>query len=251
MIRRLLAAVPLALLFSLLVLPTASAHVRVSGTDVTQGGYGVLTFRVPTESDTASTVGLTVTLPRDTPLTSVSVLPVTGWTASQRTKKLTKPINTADGKVTSYVASITWKADAPKYGLKPGEFGMFTITAGPLPDTARIVLPATQRYSDGSTVSWDEIAEDKGAEPEHPAPTLDLTPSASPASSASAASTSGATSAPAGSTPDASGQADWLSPASAGLAAVAVVIAIIALVRTVRPVGRSSGNQSDDHPTAS
>ncbi|MCV7010929.1 DUF1775 domain-containing protein [Mycolicibacterium madagascariense] len=44
----------------------ALSHVQVSGTDASQGGYGVATFRVPTESDTASTTELRVTLPDDT-----------------------------------------------------------------------------------------------------------------------------------------------------------------------------------------
>ena len=40
----------------------AAAHVKVTG-DATQGGWGVLNFRVPTESDTASTTALLVVLP--------------------------------------------------------------------------------------------------------------------------------------------------------------------------------------------
>ena len=46
----------------------ASAHVVVSGTDATPGGWGVLTFRVPTESDTASTTAVIVTLPDEQPI---------------------------------------------------------------------------------------------------------------------------------------------------------------------------------------
>ncbi|TGD84448.1 DUF1775 domain-containing protein, partial [Mycolicibacterium sp. CH28] len=59
----------------------AWAHVEVSGTDATQGGYGMLTFRVPTESDTASTTDVLVTLPDDQPIISVSTQPKPGWTA--------------------------------------------------------------------------------------------------------------------------------------------------------------------------
>ena len=34
--------------------PAAAAHVTVSSQDAAPGGYGKLTFRVPNESDTAS-----------------------------------------------------------------------------------------------------------------------------------------------------------------------------------------------------
>lgn len=222
MIRRFVIAVGLAALLSLLMVPMASAHVRVSSTDAVQGGYGVLTFRVPTESDTASTVGLKISLPKDTPLASVSVLPIPGWSATREVKKLDEPIKTDDGELTSYVASVTWKADSEKYGLKPGEFGLFSISAGPLPNGEELSIPATQRYSDDSSVAWDEIASGQGAEPEHPAPTLELRPATSPSAAGSTAPADAATS---------SGGGSWLSPAAAVLSALAVIIAVIALLR--------------------
>ena len=43
----------------------ASAHVGVSSPDATPGGYGKVTFRVPNESDTASTIKLEVQIPKD------------------------------------------------------------------------------------------------------------------------------------------------------------------------------------------
>ena len=52
---------------------SASAHVGVSSTDAAPGGEGKVTFRVPDESDTASTVSLRIQLPTKTPLASVSV----------------------------------------------------------------------------------------------------------------------------------------------------------------------------------
>jgi uncharacterized protein YcnI len=35
----------------------ASAHIKVSGIDAVQGGSGVITFRLPSELDTASATG--------------------------------------------------------------------------------------------------------------------------------------------------------------------------------------------------
>ena len=150
----------------------ASAHVHVDGEDTTRGGYGVLTFRVPTESATASTTELTVTLPADHPIASVSVRPVAGWTATVTTAKLAKPITTDDGQVTTYASRVDWKADAAA-AIEPGQYQEFAISAGPLPDVASLVLPATQRYSDGSVVEWNQVATGS-AEPEHPAPVLTL-----------------------------------------------------------------------------
>ena len=74
----------------------ALAHVEVSGTDAGQGGYGVATFRVPSESDTASTTELRVTLPDDTSILSASVQPKPGWAATV-TKNLTTPQKDDDG----------------------------------------------------------------------------------------------------------------------------------------------------------
>ena len=56
----------------------ASAHVTVSSPDAAAGGYGKVVFRVPNESDTASTVKIRIQVPTDRPLASVSVQPGTG-----------------------------------------------------------------------------------------------------------------------------------------------------------------------------
>ena len=45
----------------------ASAHVTVNPNEATQGGYGRVAFRVPNESDTASTTKLEVNLPENAP----------------------------------------------------------------------------------------------------------------------------------------------------------------------------------------
>ena len=52
----------------------------------------------------------------------------------------------------------------------------FDVSAGPLPeDTDRLVLPAVQTYDSGEVVAWDAPPAE-GAEPEHPAPVLELIP---------------------------------------------------------------------------
>ena len=180
----------------------AFAHVEVSGTDATQGGYGFLTFHVPTESDTASTTDVLVTLPDDQPILSVSTQPKPGWTAILTKKKLASPQKDDDGNLISdYVSTIEWKADNPQAGIPPNQFDVFNISAGPLPKEAMIYLPASQTYSDGKVVNWNEKAAMGQPEPDHPAPMLMLAAGKDESSAAPAAENNAAAPAPATSTP--------------------------------------------------
>ena len=131
--------------------------------------------RVPTESDTASTTGLKLQLPTDHPIAGVLVAPMDGWTATIKNTKLATPLNTDDGDITEVVSEIDWQASTGG-GIKPGFFGQFTIIAGKLPDGVNsLTFKAIQSYSDGSSVSWiEQAAPGSSAEPEHPAPVLQL-----------------------------------------------------------------------------
>jgi uncharacterized protein len=152
----------------------ASAHVTVNPSSADAGSYAQLNFRVPTESDTASTIGLEVAFPTDHPIANISVQPKVGWKVSVTKSKLATPIKTDDGDVTEAVSRVTWKATGG--GLKPGEFDNFAVSAGPLPTgVSSITLPAVQTYSDGSVVRWIEPRVASGPEPDHPAPVLTLT----------------------------------------------------------------------------
>jgi periplasmic copper chaperone A len=215
----------------LLTATAASAHIHVDGTDTTRGGEGVLTFRVPSESDTASTVGVQITFPTDTPITDASTQPKPGWTATITTAKASTPIQTDDGPVDTYVTQVTWKADSAAAGIAPGEFDTFAVAVGPLPAVASVSFPALQTYSDGSQVNWNEQATG-GVEPEHPAPTLTISPSTDSASaSASPSATADASTMDMSSSNSAPA---W--PGIVGLIAggVALVIAIVAIARTSR-----------------
>ncbi|MGK5113649.1 DUF1775 domain-containing protein [Geodermatophilus sp. CPCC 205506] len=75
---------------------TACAHVTVSSPDAA-GGFGEITFRVPSESDTARTTSLRVQLPTDTPFAFVMVEPVPGWTATITTAVPATPIEARGG----------------------------------------------------------------------------------------------------------------------------------------------------------
>src|ERR1700679_3180563 len=111
----------------------AWAHVTVDAPGATQGGGDqIINFRVPTESATASTTGLKVQLPTDTPIASVLVQPIAGWSFTETSIKLATPIVTDDGDITNAVSEIDWKADTAAAALAPQQFGQFTIIAGQL-----------------------------------------------------------------------------------------------------------------------
>jgi len=170
-------AATVAALLGLAVLAPAAAqaHVRVSPDQATPGSYAVLTFRVPTESATASTVKVELDLPVDHPFSSVSYEPVPGWTTQIVTSKLDTPVPTGNGAtITEAPTKVTWTAEKGR-GVAPGEFQRFTISAGAVPETGSIVLPVHQTYSDGEVVDWSEPTPASGEEPEHPAPTLYIT----------------------------------------------------------------------------
>jgi len=158
----------------LLTATPALAHVTVHSDAAAPGAYALLTFRVPTERDDASTTALQVNFPTDTPIASVSVQPHEGWTFKVTTTKLATPIVTHDGSIDSAVSQVTWTADSAETAIKPGEFDQFAVSAGPLPDTTSLSFPALQTYSDGQVVKWIETALPGAAEPAHPAPTLRL-----------------------------------------------------------------------------
>ena len=163
-----------AVLFSLTLIgiaAAASAHVTVSSTDAKAGGFGKLVFRVPTESETASTTKVTVDLPAKTPFAFVSGQAKPGWTVKLEEKPLDKPIKVEGFAVSKTVRSVTWTANGD--GVAPGEFDEFALSVGPIPKVRALGFAVQQGYSDNSTANWDQIQTGK-TEPEHPAPTLAL-----------------------------------------------------------------------------
>ena len=158
----------------------ASAHITVQPPSAAQGADDVsIAFRVPNEMDDATTTMVAVKFPTDTPLASVLVTPVAGWTAAVQTAKLATPIKTDDGDVTDVVSEITWTATGA--GVPVGNFQDFGLSVGPIPaGVTSLGFPAVQTYSNGQVVSWIDPATDSSAE--HPTPTLTLTGASSPAS---------------------------------------------------------------------
>ncbi|MCV7422601.1 YcnI family protein [Mycobacterium yunnanensis] len=205
----------------------ASAHVHVDADGASPGSTSVLTFRVPGESETGSlTTQFSVTLP-NVPSARTEVMP--GWTA-----RLDR--DAAAGTV----RSVTWTA-APSVGISSDQFALFHVSVT-LPNQPTVTLPATQTYSDGTVVRWDQPPLPGGGEPEHPAPELTL--SGPPAGgdddhgqpmapTATATAEPGATAQPgaaAAAGPD--DTARWLAGGALVLAAVGFVVALTGRRRT-------------------
>ncbi len=146
---------------------SASAHVELAENQAAAGSWTLLEFHVPTESATAVTNEIVITIPQDTPFAYVSYVPVPGWSTTMTTEELDTPITTDEGEVTEAVTSVTWTAD-PGSEITEGQLLVLPLSVGPVPDTGSIVLAADQAYSDGTVVSWSEVED----EAEFPAPVL-------------------------------------------------------------------------------
>ena len=154
----------------------AQAHVEIQPGQVEGGDFSVVAFRVPNERDDASTTKLRVVLPKDQPLGSVQTTATPGWRVTTTTRKLDKPIEMFGAKLDKVVSQVTWTATDG--GIRPGQFEDFELSLGQLPKSGKLVFTATQTYSSGERVLWNEVSQDPSTEPEHPAPTLDVTAAA-------------------------------------------------------------------------
>lgn len=163
---RTLASVFVVVLFLVLPVAPASAHVGVDPTNLpARGGWGNVTFTVPTESQDASTTRLEFTFLDDVEFSILRTEPVPGWTAT---------VETADD---GTVEGLVWEADDDTSAIDPGEFQSFTIFAGPWPDAESVAVPVDQHYSDGTVVEWNERALDADTQLQYPAPVVPLSES--------------------------------------------------------------------------
>jgi uncharacterized protein YcnI len=240
--RRLLTVFALSVVALVAGAGVASAHVTVNPSDASAGAYTTLTFKVPNESATAGTVGITVSLPAEHPFASVAVKAVPGWTVKPAKTTLPAPVTADDVTIKEAVTSVTWTADKG-VAIQPGEFAEFELSVGPVPAAEQLTFPTTQTYGDGIVVQWNEPTPASGAEPEHPVPTLTVNAAAggedghSHGGDDSAASVSEAAVATTGaaSTSDDNGPATVLAAVSLVVAAASLVVAALALRR--RPTG--------------
>ena len=151
----------------------AAAHVTVNPDQETQGGYARVAFRVPNESDAASTTKVEVFLPEKSPIASVSTMAVPGWTVAVTRGKPATPVKAHGADVAEVVTKLTWTA-SPAAAIKAGQFQEFPVSLGPLPEVDQLVFKSLQTYSDGTVVRWIEEPVAGGEEPQNPAPVLTL-----------------------------------------------------------------------------
>ena len=156
-----------ALLIAVAAPLAASAHVEVTPNTASAGSYALVNIKVPNESATAVTNKIELSLPTDTPFTSVSYVPVAGWNTELIRETLPSPVKVGDNTITEAVTKVVWTATSG-HEISAGQLQVFPLSLGPVPDTGKIVMTADQTYSDGTVVSWSGIED--GAE--HPAPTL-------------------------------------------------------------------------------
>lgn len=145
----------------------ASAHVTIDPAAAQPGSYAIVTVKVPNESSTAKTNRVELTIPIETPFSSVRYVPVAGWEAELVSEELAEPVTVGDREITEAVTSVVWTA-LPGSEIGAGQLQQFALSLGPVPDTGSIVLAAEQTYTDGEVVSWSGVGEDA----EHPAPVL-------------------------------------------------------------------------------
>ena len=163
---------------------SALAHVTVNPRETAGGGYAKLAFRVPNERDNAGTTKLEINFPAEHPFASVSVRPQPGWTYSVEKRTLDTPIDNHGTQLSEVVSKVTWTGGV----IKPGEFNEFEVSVGRLPtDVESITFKAVQLYENGEIVRWIEEAAPGAAEPERPAPVLQLTKSSAEGGGTSAA----------------------------------------------------------------
>ena len=183
----------------------AQAHVQVIPDQTAAGSESTkLTFRVPTESETASMTKLTISLPTDTPLAEVLAEPVAGWSVSVTTAKLPKPVVLDGTTLTEAPSTVTWTARAGQ-GVPPGGFQEFNLSAGPIPDDATVLsFPTVQTYSDGTVTKWNQPQAAGADEPEFPLPSFTVTAAQPADTDTDAAAGAAAASSPSDSSADVS-----------------------------------------------
>lgn len=209
---------------------SASAHVTITPNIAEAGSFVLLSFKVPNESATAVTNTFEVDLPTDTPFTSVSYVPVAGWTTHVITSTLPKPVTVGENQIKEAVTKVIWTAQ-PGAEIKAGQLQLFPLSVGAVPDTGKVTLKASQTYSDGTIAKWT----DTSANAQEPAPILYINDTP-PAAEAPGASGPTVTSQPVTNPGSTTASADDVLARGLGvgglvLGAIGIVLAVAALRR--------------------
>jgi len=255
------AALAAVLLVAVLAAP-AAAHVTVEpveGQEARVGEMATVAVRVPNERS-VGTERFQLFFPE--PIHHVTVAPTPGWVVTAETSSDETPAeplseassvpilpvheddhtggdepvpeepSAAESEAFTDVSALIWQGGP----LGADEVVDFVMTLGPLPDVSEFVFKATQTYEDGEVVRWVEEPTNDEAEPEFPAPTLELvgaTAEASTTTRADANDTAVQDSAR-------DGASDWWRTVLIGVAAALVVGGVAARVVVQRRIRRDS-----------
>ena len=135
------------------------------------GSYTVLEFSSGHGCDGSPTTSFTVDIPEQ--ILSVTPTLEAGWTVEKVMVALDEPVESAHGdEVTERVGQVVYTAETP---IPEGYRETFEIQVLLPEDGAgeRLEFPVLQTCVEGET-AWNESAAD-GAEPEHPAPAIEVT----------------------------------------------------------------------------
>ena len=221
----------------------AQAHITIQPAAAEPGGFSVVAFRVPNERDDASTTRLQVTLPQDQPLGEVSTTPIPGWTVKTTTRTLDQPIEMFGEELDEVVSKVTWTATGG--GIRPGEYQDFDVSVGQLPESGELVFPTVQTYSSGEKVNWNQVSADDAAEPEHPAPTLEIAAAPTAKAGTDEATDAGAQESPAASSAASTDDgSDALPLVMSGVALVVSLLTALLVWRRGRPVDRAQDSSA-------
>jgi periplasmic copper chaperone A len=207
----------------------ASAHVPVSSADGAPGGFGKLVFRVPNESDSASTVALRISIPEEAAMASLRTQPMPGWTVTLTRADLATPLDNNGQQVTSYVSVVEYRA-ADGGGIRPGEFQEFALSGGPFPEADAVSFPAVQTYSDGTEAAWIEPTVDGQPEPDRPAPVLTLAGGTSGSHGAAEPAAGGDTATSSDTATDTAASTESAAAEGSSTGTVALVLSVVALL---------------------
>jgi uncharacterized protein YcnI len=172
--RHLAATAGLATATVLLLAAPASAHISPTIDSAPAGSYTTFSLQVPHGCGEAGTTKLEVQIPES--ILSVTPQVVPGWTISRTTEQLAKPLDDGEGgKITDRTSVITWTGGP----LAHDQLELFGLSVK-MPDTAgkAVSFPTIQTCEDGSRTDWIEPTVEGQDEPEHPAPTIQLTKAA-------------------------------------------------------------------------
>ena len=150
----------------------ANAHVSVTPGSTAAGSYSVLEFASGHGCDGSPTTSFTVDIPEQ--ILSVTPTLEAGWTVEKVMVALDEPVEGAHGDaVSERVGQVVYTAETP---IPEGYRGTFQIQVL-LPEDGegeRLEFPVLQTCAEGET-AWNESPGTDGAEPEHPAPAIEVT----------------------------------------------------------------------------